>query len=163
MSIVKMAQYRMFWSNETRFPTVADTMSSNRFDNLRTFFHVNDNAEMLPREHKDHDKLFKVRPFLNSIRSNTRKIHVEELSSVDVIIIPFKGRTLMKQYNKNKPHKWGIKLFAIASKSGIVHDFEIYIGKGTLPPSEHGLGISGDVVMRLAECIPKNENYKVVL
>lgn len=68
----------------------------------------------------------------------------------------------MKHYNKNKPHKWGIKLFAILWKSGIVHDFEIYIGKGPLPQFEHGLGISGDVVMRLAECVPKNENYKVV-
>jgi len=91
-----------------------------------------------------------------------RKIHVEDFTTVEEIIIPFKGRTLMKQYNKNKPHKWGIKLFAIASKSGIAQDFEIYIGKGTLPPSEHGLGISGNVVMRLVECIPKNENYKVV-
>lgn len=91
-----------------------------------------------------------------------KKIPVEEFTAVDEIIIPFKGRTLMKQYNKNKPHKWGIKLFAIALSSGIVHDFEVYIGKGTLPPSEHGLGISGDVVLRLAECIPKNENYKVI-
>lgn len=60
MSIIKMPQYRMFWSNESRFPTVADTMSRNRYDNIRTFFHVNDNSEMLPRDHKDHDKLFKV-------------------------------------------------------------------------------------------------------
>lgn len=91
-----------------------------------------------------------------------RKIQVEEFTSVDEIIIPFKERTQMKQYNKNKPHKWGIKLFAIASSSGIVHDFEVYIGKGTLTPSEHGFGISGDVVMRLSECIPKNENCKLM-
>lgn len=43
-----MAQYCMFLSNETRFPTVGDTMSRNRFNNLRTFFHINDNTEMLP-------------------------------------------------------------------------------------------------------------------
>jgi len=92
---------------------------------------------MLPRNYVNHDKLFKVRPFLNAVRNNMRKIQEEEFSAVNEITIPFKGRTQMKQYNKNKPHKWGIKLFAIASSSGIVHDFEVYIGKGTLSLPEH--------------------------
>ena len=91
-----------------------------------------------------------------------KKVHVNEFIAVDEIIIPFKGRSTIKQYNKNKPHKWGIKMFAPASSNGLVHDFEIYVGKGTLPPSNHGLGISGDVVMRLIECVPKHENYKVI-
>lgn len=156
-----MPQYRMFWAEHTRFAVVSDAMARNRFDNLRTYLHFNDNDHILPRNHVNHDKLFKVRPFIDAIRENMRKIKVEECSSVDEIIIPFKGRTTMKQYIKNKPHKWGIKMFAISSSSGIVHDFEIYVGKGTLPPSNHGLGISGDVVMRLAECIPQHENYKV--
>lgn len=92
-----------------------------------------------------------------------RKVCVNEHTAVDEIIIPFKGRSTMKQYNKNKLHKWGIKMFALASSNRLVHDFEIYVGKGTLPPSDHGLGISGDVVMRLVQCVPKNENYKVIL
>lgn len=71
---------------------------------------------MLPRTHADHDKLFKVRPFITAVKNNMRKINFEEFSSVDEIIIPFKGRTFMKQYNKNKPHKWGIKMFAIACR-----------------------------------------------
>ncbi|XP_022166087.1 piggyBac transposable element-derived protein 2-like, partial [Myzus persicae] len=156
-----MPFYRMFWNNQTRFSIVSDVMARNRFDNLRSYFHVNDNTHMLPREHSQHDKLFKTRPFLNAIRDNMKKVHVNVYIAVDEIIILFKGRSIMKQYNKNKPHKSGIKMFALASSNGLVHDFEIYVGKGTLPPSNHGLGISGDVVMRLIECIPKNENYKV--
>lgn len=156
-----MSSYRMFWNNQTRFPTVADEMARNRFDNIRSYIHVSDNTQMLPREHKDHDKLFKIRSFLNAIRNNMRKVHVNEYTAVDEIIIPFKGRSVMKQFNKNKPHKWGIKMFALASSNGLVHDFEIYVGKGTLPPSNHGLGISGDVIMRLIECVPKHQNYKV--
>lgn len=46
MSIVKMPSYRMFWNNQTRFPTVADSMSRNRFDNIRTNFHISDNTNM---------------------------------------------------------------------------------------------------------------------
>lgn len=163
MGIVTMPHYRMFWQNNSRYPLIADNMSRNRFDNLRYYFHINDNAKMLPRSHADHDKLFKVRPFITAVKNNMRKINFEEFSSVDEIIIPFKGRTFMKQYNKNKPHKWGIKMFAIASASGLVHDFEIYTGKGTLQQAEQGLGISGDVVLRLVDGIPKNQNYKVAM
>jgi len=156
-----MSSYRIFWSEQTRFLTISDAMSRNRFDILRSNIHFNDNSKMLPREHPNHDKLFKVRSFINAIRENMRKIKVEDYKVVDEIIIPFKGRSKMKQYNKNKPHKWGIKMFALASSNGLVHDFEIYVGKGTLLPSEHELGISGDVLMRLVDSIPKHKNYKV--
>ncbi|KAL4098514.1 hypothetical protein QTP88_023109 [Uroleucon formosanum] len=75
-----------------------------------------------------------------------KKVHVNEFIAVGEIIISFKGLLIMKRYNKNKPHKWGINIFALASSNRLVHDFEINVGKGTLPPSYHGLGISGDVV-----------------
>ncbi|XP_022180053.1 piggyBac transposable element-derived protein 3-like [Myzus persicae] len=161
MSIVKMPSYRMFWSNRTRFNPVFETMSRNRFDNLRTNFHISDNDLMLPRDNPLHDKLFKIRPFISSVQNNFKKIQADEFCAIDEIIIPFKGRSQMKQYNQNKPHKWGIKVFAIASISGFIHDFEIYVGKGTLPATGSGLGISGDIVIRLLETVPKFKNYKV--
>lgn len=101
-----------------------------------------------------------MRPFIDAIQQNFKCIEPEEHLAVDEIIIPFKGRSCMKQYNKSKPHKWGIKLFALASKSGIVHDFETYVGKGTVK-SVTNLGLSGDIVMRLSEIIPKNKNFKL--
>jgi hypothetical protein len=66
----------------------------------------------------------------------------------------------MKQYNKSKPHKWDIKMFAVASSSGIIQDFEIYMGKGTIK-STSNLGLSGDIVLRLSDIIPKHKNYKL--
>ena len=73
---------------------------------------------------------------------------MEEYNSVDELIIPFKGRSSLKQYVRNKPHKQGIKVFARTGYSGIVYDFEVYMGKGTVknvsPP-----GINGDIVLRL--------------
>ena len=50
-------------------------------------------------------------------------------------------------------------MFARAGVSGFIYDFEIYVGKGTVTTSE--LGISGDVVIRLAECLPKGRNFKL--
>lgn len=65
---------------------------------------------------------------IDAVRDNMKKIDVDERSSIDEISIPLKGRSLMKQYIPKKPHKWHIKVFALASVCGIVHDFEIYVG-----------------------------------
>lgn len=159
--IIQMPSYRMFWGGSTRYPLIADVMSRNRFDSMRTYIHINDNTNTPNANDPNHDKLFKVRPLIDKVRENFKKIEVEEKLCVDEMVIPFKGRSVMKQYNKNKPHKWGLKVFGLASKSGMVHDFEIYVGKGTVPVER--LGISGDIVLRLTEVVPRNQNYKVYI
>ncbi len=65
----------------------------------------------------------------------------------------------MKQYIKNKPQKWGIKVFTRAGVTGLVYDFEVYTGKGTVT-NERGLGVAGEVVLRLVSEVPKGLNYK---
>lgn len=57
---------------------------------------------------------------------------MDEFNEVNGIIILFIGRSKIKKHIKNKPHKWSINMFAIASASGIVLDFERYTGKGTV-------------------------------
>lgn len=97
-----------------------------------------------------------MRPFIDAIQNNFKLIKPEEYLAIDEIIIPFKvpwNSTNQNKSNKSKPHKREIKMFALASKSGIVHDFEIYVGKGTLK-SNTNLCLSGDIVIRLSEIIP---------
>ena len=60
-----------------------------------------------------------------------------------------------------KPHKQGIKVFARTGSSGIVHNFEVYIGKGNVK-NVSPLGISGDIVLWLVDGLPKGQNYKVL-
>lgn len=163
MNVIKMSFYCMFWVDDTRFVLVFETMVRNRFENFRSNFRIFDNDLMRLRDNPLHDKLFKIRLFINSIQINLKKKYVEKFCAIDEIIIPFKGRTVLKQYNKNKPFKWGIKMFAIASKSGFVHNFEIYVRKGTLPITQSSLGISGDIVMCLLEDVDKFKSYKVVI
>ena len=68
--------------------------------------------------------------------------------SVDESLVPFKGRTFLKQYIKNKPHKWGVKLWPLTcSTTGYVWRFSVYSGKQNNAP-EHRL--SYRVVMELA-------------
>lgn len=160
--IVRMPKYRMYWANSTRYQPIAETMSRDRFGKLRKFMHVNNNDKMVPREHNDYDKLFKIRPFIESLRKNFLKIEPEEHNSVDEMMIPMKSHTSMLQYIKNKPHRWGVKVFARAGVSGIVYDFEIYVGKGTKVKDGH-LGMSGNVVIRLVQDLPKHKNHKLFI
>ncbi|XP_047106672.1 piggyBac transposable element-derived protein 2-like [Schistocerca piceifrons] len=115
---------------------------------------------MIRREDPNYDKLLKVRPFVDKIKQGFSIIEPEEYHSVYELIISFKGHSSLKQYVKIKPHKWGIKVFAHAGSSGIEYDFEIYRGQGTAH-NDTGLDISGDIVIRFVEGLPKYKKFKV--
>ena len=161
MSIIKLPQIRMYWSSETRVPSVADVMSINRFEKIKQYFHCNDNTKHVPVTHEDHDKLFKVRPVINSLVEKCRQVPQEEYHSVDEQIIPTKSRTSLKQYLPNKPNKWGIKVWARCGVSGMVYDFEIYTGKSSKAEAQPNLLMGGNVVYRLTRTLPRNVNHKV--
>ena len=151
--------YCTYWSNFSRFPLIADIMSRNRFQLLFRYIHFNDNTQAKPRDHPDYDPLFKVSPLLKRLRDAMARIEPEERHSVDEQIIPFKGRSGLKQYIKNKPHRWGFKVFARAGISGMIYDFEVYTGKAMKLPGD--LSVSANVVLRLVEKLPNDKNFKL--
>lgn len=71
--------------------------------------------------------------------------------SVDESTVGFKGRVLFKVYNKDKPIKWGIKVFVLSdSKSGYICAMEPYFGKSTTDRMERqDLGSTSRVVIHL--------------
>ena len=73
MAIVKMSQYKMYWSPEFRYERVAMAMRLKRCDTLRKFLHVNDN-DSLNNPENSNNKLFKVRPLLDLVRNNCIKL-----------------------------------------------------------------------------------------
>jgi len=87
---------------------------------------------MKPQGEPDYDPLFKVTPLLDRLNVALYAVEQEEIHWIDEQIIPFKERSVYKQYIKNKPHKWGFKVFARAGVSGMVYDFSIYIGKSII-------------------------------
>ena len=137
-------------------------MSTNRFYTMSSYLHTDDNSTIKARDDSECDKPFKARPFVDSINSSFPEIELEEYNSVDELIIPLKGRSSLKQYVRNRPHKWRIKVFARTGFSGIARDFEVYVGKGTVKDVS-SLGISGDIVSRLLDGLPKGKNYKVLM
>ncbi|XP_042610676.1 piggyBac transposable element-derived protein 3-like, partial [Cyprinus carpio] len=154
-----MPSYRMYWQTATRYDPIATVMGHKRFDNLRTYIHMNDNTNVKQKGESAYNPLFKVRPVLEKVHANCLKVEPEENHSIDEQMIPFKGKIGMKQYIKNKRHKWGIKVFTRAGVTGLVYDFEVYTGKGTVT-NERGLGVAGEVVLRLVSEVPKGLNYK---
>ncbi|KAK2706353.1 hypothetical protein QYM36_016404 [Artemia franciscana] len=74
-------------------------------------------------------------------------------------MIPFKERLGFRQYLKDKPHSWGVKVFTRAGISGIVYDTEISTGKRAIEIFELGQGT--DVVLPLVENLPKFMNFKL--
>uniref|UniRef100_A0AAZ1XVK0 PiggyBac transposable element-derived protein domain-containing protein n=1 Tax=Oreochromis aureus TaxID=47969 RepID=A0AAZ1XVK0_OREAU len=157
MGLCQMPGNRAYWENDTRCPMVADNMSRNRFQTLLGSLHFTDNTDLLHRDAED--KYWKIRPWLEMFRKQCLDIVPEEYNSVDEQIVPFKGtHSPIRQYVKGKPHPWGLKIWARCSSSGMLHDFVFYqggTGKKTL------LGIGGDVVVKLCETLPAEQNYKV--
>lgn len=64
MSIVHMPDVRSYWSPNLGFDKIKETMSYNNFVKIRRYLHFNNNDLMKPRDHPDHDRLHKLRPFV---------------------------------------------------------------------------------------------------
>ncbi len=55
-------------------------------------------------------------------------------------MIKFKGRLGFKQYMKDKPTKWGIKVFVLSdATNGYIYRLEIYTGKNETLDNATGL------------------------
>ena len=153
MSIYGLPSSRMYWKTTTRVPFVADTMCRNHWEQIKLGLHFNDrpNSKLDPN-----DKIYKIRPLLQPLVDNMRAVGLpmNEKLSIDEQMIPFKGRHSLKNYVKNKPKKWGYKAFVLCSSEGIAHKFELYTGKAVHDPSLPDIGVSSNVVLRLASVIP---------
>ena len=77
-----------------------------------------------------HDKLHKLRPFLDLISATCSAAWAPaQRNVVDEVIVRFKSQTRMKSYIKTKKHKWGIKMWkACDAASGYKWAFVIYTG-----------------------------------
>ena len=77
------------------------------------------------------DKLHKICYILNNVRRNFQDEYVpHEHVTVDEAMVPFKGRLGFKQFMKDKPVKFGIKLWVLADAvTAYCYNAEVYTGK----------------------------------
>lgn len=94
----------------------------------------------------------KVRNVLAYLDNKFREFYVPSKKvSVDESTVGYKGRVIFKVYNKDKPTKWGIKVFVLSeSKTGYICAMEPYFGSTT---TDHmgwkNLGTTSRVVLHL--------------
>ena len=118
-----------------------------RFKALIALLHVVD-----PATETQGDKLRKVESFVNYFKTRCRELYQPRQNvAIDERMVKSRHRSGIRQYIKDKPTKWGIKLWVLAdSSNGYTIDFDIYIGRDAgRDASAYGLGY--DVVMKLMQ------------
>ena len=155
MGIQKLPRLEMYWSHKYSListPNISKIMSSVRFQQLFRFLHLyNSTTSVLPGQ-PGYIRLCKVRPFLNLITVQCEERYVvHQECTIDEAMIKFKGRVSFKQYMKDKPTKWGIKVFVLAdATNGYIRRFQIYTGKGVDSNSSQ-IGLCTKIVLDLME------------
>lgn len=132
MSLKRMPSYRDYWSSrmEMRDSYISSAISRDRFSWLLTNLHLNDNAMQPKKDHINYDKLYKIRPLLDTLSETfITSLKPSEHQSIDESMIKFKGRSSIRQYMPMKPTKRGYKVWVRADQSGYMCQFQIYTGK----------------------------------
>ncbi len=139
-----------YWRKDStyHYAPVADRIPRDRFFAISRYLHFMDNRALVGRDDPSYDKLGKVRPVLNILAERFLACFAPHCqNAIDEGMIPFKGRSSMKQYMPKKPTKRGFKAWVRAdSVKGYVCEAEIYTGKQDGEPE---IGLGGNVVKRL--------------
>jgi hypothetical protein len=133
MSYIHVPRCRDYWRPSFGNKLVQETMSVNHFEKVRKYILFANNEDAVPKKEPGHDRLLKIRPVVEELRKNFKKIPMEECLTIDEQICPTKVRSYLKQYLPSKPHKWGYKLFVLCGVSGYYYDFEICTGQENDP------------------------------
>ena len=128
MGIVKLPHAHMYWEQMWRQPFVASAFTRNRFIELLRYFYV---APPTPPDVR-HSASDKIAPLIDSCQ-RTFPAHYNPIQQLAVdeameAMVPFRGRSKMKQFMPKKPHKWGYKIWCLAC-NGYLLNFIVYKGR----------------------------------
>ena len=143
MGIVRLPWIADYWKKDTTYyyMPIADRISRDRFYELHRYLHFVDNSTLSAPGTTGYDRLGKVAPIITMLRERFAAVwNPGKDISIDEAMIPFKGRSSLKQYLPMKPIKRGIKIWMRAdSSNGDVSAFDVYTGKKG-DTAEKGLG-----------------------
>ncbi len=152
MGYRKIPRYRLMWTPTSLCydPLISKVFSRNKFEGFLSFLHVVD--EDTEKDLKSRgDKLCKIRPLNDHLQKRCQDLYQPHREiSIDERMVRSKARFSFRQYIRNKPTKWGFKLWCLCdSHNGYTSCFSVYRGKNGEVRTSNGLGY--DVVMSLME------------
>lgn len=146
---------RDYWSTADDMGCVAvkTTMTKNRFQELKKFFHVADNKNLAQ------SKIAKVKPVYDSLNSALMQFGVfEEKLSIDESMVPYYGHHGAKMFIRGKPIRFGYKIWMLCSSDGFPFQASIYCGKVDRPEN---VGLGEHVVLTFVDIVPAKRQHIV--
>lgn len=144
MGMCPLPNMRLCWSNKEMFKNdvIKRAMSRNRFECILKCLHFNDNNIVDTSE----PWLSKIKELSNLLNTCFESVYIPgDNIVIDESMIPWRGRLVFRQYNSQKSHKYGIKLYKICTTFGYTQ-FKIYAGKSDSMPN---VGHAQKVVLHL--------------
>lgn len=141
--LVQLPALSDYWSTSLtfRYTVISEKIPRKRFFDIMQYLHFVDNTKLPKPGETGYTKLGKVQPVVDHL--NNRFQHTYNVSrevSIDEAMIPFKGRSSLKQYMPMKPTKRGIKVWGMAdANNGFMAKVQVYTGKST-EHTDDGLG-----------------------
>ena len=155
MAVSGVKRYRYIWSSNKyiRNEGLSSVMTLNRYAKISEYFHVSDRESEIASGLPGHDKLAKIRWFIDEIHDKFKQVKSPDKNqAIDESIIKFSGRVEFRQWNSAKPIRSGLKVFARTDAStGFVHVAQLYLGSRNTKSSKMGLYF--DVINNLCKDI----------
>lgn len=141
-----------YWRREWLyiFPFPRNTMCRDQFEAIFWSLHLSDVTEDEENERKrgtpQFDRLFKIKSLYGETVNACNSLFQPDWDiTIDKRIVASKARIGFRQYTKDKPTKFGYKLFVLAdSKTGYTFSFFVYQGKDQtkVKQKEEGLSVT---------------------
>jgi hypothetical protein len=151
MGLYPKPALRDYWKRDpfVGYSPISERISRDRFLEIGWFLHFADNTTLPSRGQPGYDRLGKVREVMEKFSERFLALYKPHCdNSIDEAMIPFQGRSSLKQYMPAKPVKRGIKVWCRAdAHNGYLCEFEVYTGR--IEGVQGGLGKG--VVLRLSQ------------